>query len=175
VAYLLDTNVFIEAKKRWYGLDFCPAFWDWLDDAHGRSLVHSIEKVGDEVLAGDDELVDWVRARDSMFLKPDADVIASLGTVSRWASSGIYNTAAVQTFLDVADSYLVAHAHAQGHTVVTHEVVGNSPKQVKIPNACVELSVKYMNTFDMLRVERARFRISGAAEDPPGERSAAVR
>ncbi|MEJ7695585.1 MAG: DUF4411 family protein [Candidatus Limnocylindrales bacterium] len=31
MAYLLDANVFIESKKRWYGLDFCPAFWDWLD------------------------------------------------------------------------------------------------------------------------------------------------
>ena len=26
--YLIDTNVFIEAKNRHYGFDFCPAFWD---------------------------------------------------------------------------------------------------------------------------------------------------
>ncbi len=91
--------------------------------------------------------------------RPDADVIASLGALSRWASGGSYHAAAVQTFLDVADSYLVAHAHAHGHTVVTHEVVGNLPKQVKIPSACVELDVKCMNTFDMLRVEGARFRV----------------
>jgi len=25
MAYLLDANAFIEAKKRWYGFDFCPA------------------------------------------------------------------------------------------------------------------------------------------------------
>ncbi len=28
--YLLDTNVFIQAKNLHYGFDFCPAFWDWL-------------------------------------------------------------------------------------------------------------------------------------------------
>ena len=28
--YLLDANVFIEGSKRYYGFDFCPAFWDWL-------------------------------------------------------------------------------------------------------------------------------------------------
>jgi hypothetical protein len=28
--YLLDANVFIQAKNLHYGLDFCPAFWDWL-------------------------------------------------------------------------------------------------------------------------------------------------
>ncbi len=28
--YLLDTNVFIQAKNLHYGFDFCPAFWQWL-------------------------------------------------------------------------------------------------------------------------------------------------
>ena len=27
MAYLLDANVFIQAKNLHYGLDFCPAFW----------------------------------------------------------------------------------------------------------------------------------------------------
>ena len=30
MAYLLDANVFIQAKNLYYGFDFCPAFWDWL-------------------------------------------------------------------------------------------------------------------------------------------------
>ena len=33
MAYLLDTNVLIEAKNRHYGFDFCPAFCDWIDHA----------------------------------------------------------------------------------------------------------------------------------------------
>lgn len=28
--FLLDTNVFIEAHQRYYGLDLCPGFWDAL-------------------------------------------------------------------------------------------------------------------------------------------------
>lgn len=31
MAYLLDADVFIRAKNLHYGLDFCPAFWDWHD------------------------------------------------------------------------------------------------------------------------------------------------
>lgn len=38
MAYLLDANVFIEAKRRHYGFDFCPAFWDWLDARHADQL-----------------------------------------------------------------------------------------------------------------------------------------
>lgn len=63
-------------------------------------------------------------------------------------------------FADDADAYLVAHAHAHGHTVVTLEQPSDGVKQVKIPNACVGLGLKYINTFEMLRREGARFVLS---------------
>jgi len=53
VAYLLDANVFIQAKNLHYGLDFCPAFWDWLINRNESRVVFSIERVGDEIEAGD--------------------------------------------------------------------------------------------------------------------------
>ena len=158
MAYLLDSNAFIEARKRWYGFDFCPAFWDWIDLQNRAGLLFSIDRVATELLAGDDELVPWVQdRRDSLFLKPDLRVLNSLSQLSIWASGGSYNAAAVSTFLDGADSYLVAHAHAHGLVVVTHELVGNSARNLKIPNACVQMGVSYVNPFEMLRIERARF------------------
>ena len=59
MAYLLDANVFISAKDLHYGFDFCPAFWDWLIKENLAGKVYSIERVGDELVAGDDELADW--------------------------------------------------------------------------------------------------------------------
>jgi hypothetical protein len=56
MAYLLDTNVFIEAKNRHYGFDFCPGFWDWIDQAHQDGTVFSIDKVASELGAVDDDL-----------------------------------------------------------------------------------------------------------------------
>lgn len=56
MAYLLDANVFIQAKNLHYGLDFCPAFWDWLVAGNAAGRVRSIEKVGDEIAAVADEL-----------------------------------------------------------------------------------------------------------------------
>lgn len=158
MAYLLDSNAFIEAKKRWYGFDFCPAYWDWLDVKNQAGVVFSVERVANELLAGDDELVPWVRSRrDSFFLRPDRGVLVSLSQLSTWASSGIYDPAAVDTFLEGADAYLVAHAHAHGFDVVTHERVQNPPKNIKIPNACIQVGVTHLNTFEMLRLEQARF------------------
>ena len=74
--YLLDTNVFIQAKNLHYGLDFCPAFWDWLIDQNRRGHVHSIEKVSDELAAGNDELTEWAASRgDAFFLSPNQEML----------------------------------------------------------------------------------------------------
>lgn len=158
MAYLLDANVFIQAKNLHYGLDFCPAFWDWLVERNAHQTVFSIEKVGDEIAAGQDELSDWAVARGApFFLKPDPQILAALAEVSTWATSQDYHPAAVSTFLQVADYYLVAHALAHGHTVVTHEVPSVSVKKIKIPNVCIGLDVKCVTPYEMLRNEHARF------------------
>ena len=41
MAYLLDADVFIRAKNLHYGLDFCPAFWDWLIAGNAAGKVFS--------------------------------------------------------------------------------------------------------------------------------------
>lgn len=158
MAYLLDTNVFIQAKNLHYGLDFCPAFWDWLIANNGTGKVFSIEKVGDEIEAGADELSAWGKPLGGgFFLKPDAALLPALAATSAWAAGQNYEPAAVNTFLQVADYYLVAHALAHGHVVVTHEIAAASTKKIKIPNACIGLNLKCMTPYEMLRVERARF------------------
>lgn len=90
MSYLLDSDVFIQAKNLHYGLDFCPAFWDWLVEAHANGLVLSIEKVGDEIEAGADELSEWAAGRGSaFFVRPDAAILPALATVSEWATTRI--------------------------------------------------------------------------------------
>jgi len=158
MAYLLDANVFIQAKNLHYGLDFCPAFWDWLIAANAAQKVFSIEKVGDEIEAGGDELAAWAASRGpGFFLKPDAAMLPALGKVSTWAIGQGYEPAAVNTFLQIADYYLVAHALTHGNTVVTHEIASPSTRKIKIPDACLGVGIKCVTPFEMLRYERARF------------------
>lgn len=158
MAYLLDANVFIQAKNLHYGLDFCPAFWDWLIDQNQNGMLFSIEKVENEIHAGNDALSTWASARgSSFFLQPDQALLAVLGRVSNWAVSQNFEPAAVNTFLQVADYFLVSHALAHDHTVVTHEILTASTKKIKIPNACIGLGIKCQTPFEMLRSERARF------------------
>jgi len=158
MVYLLDANVFMQANNLHYGLDFCPAFWEWLIVNNKEKRVFSIEKVGDEINAIADKLSEWASQRGAeFFLKPDAAILSALPTVSAWVSTQNYDPAAVNTFLQLADYYIVAHALAHQCTVVTHEIVSDSRKKIKIPNVCIGLNIKCMTPFEMLRHERARF------------------
>jgi hypothetical protein len=158
MAYLLDANVFIQAKNLHYGMDFCPAFWDWLSKQNEAEQVFSIERVADELMSGDDELSNWADQKGGVFfLPPDNKVLGALQQVSEWVMSQHYDPAAVSTFFQVADYYLVAHALGHFHVVVTHEVASDSLRKVKIPNACIGLKIKCMTPYEMLRRERARF------------------
>ena len=158
MSYLLDANVFMAANNLHYGLDFCPAFWDWLIRENASQKVFSIEKVGDEIEAGGDDLSEWAKEEgSSLFLKPDAPVLRAMSEVSRWVTGNGYTPAAINTFLQVADYWLVSHALAHDQVVVTHEKPANTPNKVKIPNVCVGLGIKVMTPFEMLRYERARF------------------
>lgn len=158
MTYLLDANVFIQAKNLHYGFDFCPAFWEWLVTQNAAGRVFSVEKVGIELQAGTDELAAWAAARGSgFFLAPDTDTLAAFATVSRWVTSQQYHPAAVNTFLQLADYYVVSQSLALGFCVVTHEKPENSIQKVKIPNPCIAHGIRCFSPFEMLRVERARF------------------
>ncbi len=159
--YLLDANVFIQAKNFHYGFDFCPAFWDWVDRECNSGKIFSVEKVGDELRAGNDELADWAKDRvGTFFLTPDALTSSNMRTASIWATSHGYGQFAVNEFLQSADFYLVAHALAHGDVVVSQEKLIQSMKKIQIPNACRGLDIECITIFDLLRLEQPRFTLT---------------
>jgi Domain of unknown function (DUF4411) len=158
MAYVLDANVFIQAKNLHYGFDFCPAFWDWLLHAHASGKVFSIIGVKTELASGNDTLATW--ARDTIpesFFLPNERGLASYSEVATWAQAQSFDPAAISTFLQIADFSLTAVAKATGYTLVTHEVPAFSAKKIKIPNACVGLGIECIQPHEMLKRERARF------------------
>ena len=164
MAYLLDSNVFIQASNLHYGFDFCPGFWEWLLAANAESNALSITQVQDELAAGDDQLAEWAKtAGRGFFLEIDQATSPTLARVAQWVQSQDYDAPAINTFLQVADYYLVSYALAHGHTIVTHEVPADSVRKIKIPNVCMGLGVSWMNPFSMLRREAVRLVLDQAA------------
>ena len=164
MSYLLDANIFIEAKNRHYGFDFCPAFWEWLVERNISQRVFSIDKVANEIAKGNDDLKAWAQKRSAgFFLMTGTNATAQFCKVSEWANSQNYEQGAINTFLQSADYYLVAHALAGDFVVVTHEVRANSNNKIKLPNVCAGLGLRCMNPYKMLRREKARFVLGGSA------------
>ena len=54
VKYILDANIFIEAKRRYYAFNLCPGFWDSLLHHNSTGNLESIDRVGKELSEGDD-------------------------------------------------------------------------------------------------------------------------
>ncbi|WP_182347796.1 DUF4411 family protein [Tomitella gaofuii] len=162
--YLLDANIFIDAKNRYYGFDVAPGFWTWLDYAHAAGLVCSIDAVRAELLKGGDELAQWAQDHGPFFEEIGQPTTAYFAPLSSWAQSQNFTAAAIAEFTGRnADYLLIAYAKAHACTVVTLEQASPSArKRVKIPDACAVLDVPVVDPFNMLRRESAQFNLHPA-------------
>jgi hypothetical protein len=90
--YVLDSNVFIEAARRYYAFDLAPRFWDSLVEHADNGEIESIDWVKKELGKGkgkkgeEDELAKWANSNfGHAFCSTDEeDVIESYGMVMTW-------------------------------------------------------------------------------------------
>lgn len=156
--YLVDANVLIEAKNRYYAFDIAPGFWVWLDRAHGHDVVCSIAEVRDELLEGDDDLSQWAQANAAFFRGIDQGTQRHFTDLTTWAYSRSFTQAALAQFTsDNADYLLIAYAREHQYVVVTHEQSHpDARRRVLIPDACTAMGVSTVDTFQMLRETGAK-------------------
>ncbi|MXW84801.1 MAG: DUF4411 family protein [Gammaproteobacteria bacterium] len=156
--FLIDSDVLITAKNRYYAFSICPGFWDSLLHFHSLGRAHSIDRVRQELLQGrsDDDLAQWVSQSvpTGFFLECDAsDVVDAFTEVMLWVTRHAqYQDEAKAKFATGADGWLVAFGRTSGKVVVTNEQPRpESRSQIKLPDVCDAFSVKYEDTFAMLR------------------------
>ncbi|KAA0225299.1 DUF4411 family protein [Fimbriimonadia bacterium ATM] len=157
--YLLDANIFIEAKNLFYRFAVCPGFWDWLAQANVDGVVFSVDQVRTDLLVGTDDLAIWASHQTAAFFLPvDGAVTKATVPVSAWVQGQPFADAAKAAFFASSDYWLIAHALAYGFVVVTRETPDpKSRRRVKIPDVCRAVGVNFTNPFDMLESEGARF------------------
>lgn len=162
--YCLDANTFIEAKNKYYGLDFCPAFWDWIDRERETGALLCVSAIYDEIANGNDDLAAWIRTRKQhgWHCATTADEVQNAyRTVVAHVEAhrdAPYTDAAIAEFMRGADPWLIAYALANDHTIVTHEVLNpNIQRRVPIPNVCDALGVDWIGPYQALRTLHAQF------------------
>lgn len=157
--YLLDANTYIEAKNRYYDMEFCPAYWEWLDQQFAKGVAGSIDMIGRELKDGNDELAEWAKARGTQFIANDDDATqATYIDIVQFIMSQSFSPANRDQFLAKADPWLIAKAKTTGATVVTHESwLNDATKKVKVPNICKQFGVRCIDTFEFLRETQVKF------------------
>lgn len=155
--FVLDANVFIEAARRYYPLDFAMPFWNFLERQARNQRLCSIDRVLDELRNGDDLLKDWaVDTFSPYFLNTqDPQIILAYQEIVRYVQNeSQYSQRAKDVFMNSAnaDTWILAFARSQGATIVTHEVLSSdAKKRVPIPNVCEPFNIDYCDSFAMLR------------------------
>ncbi|MBK6290386.1 MAG: DUF4411 family protein [Candidatus Kapabacteria bacterium] len=151
--YLLDANVLIEAKNRYYSFDVCPGFWDWLQRENTSGNVLSIEAVATELV--DPDAAKWVRDNRGFFVPSDDSMVSG---IAAWIQNQTRFKEAERTkFLRGADARLISHAALNGATVVTKETAEPQSSRVKIPDVCRAFNVECIDTFKALHQLNAKF------------------
>ncbi|OVE50621.1 DUF4411 family protein [Chromobacterium violaceum] len=158
--YLLDSNIFIQAKNFHYNFGYCSAFWDWITAAHLADLVFSTQKVRTELLNGkaDDPLVKWINQDlpESFFVDDlkDKNVMINYANIIRTANSNNqYTTQAKSEFAqhDKADAFLIATAKAHNYILVTQErSQPGARKRIMIPDMAQQCGVQTKQVWNVL-------------------------
>lgn len=79
--FVLDTNVFVEAARRYYAFDIAPKFWSELVHRAAASNIISIDRVKGELARGNDDLAQWANGQFHPYFAStaDQDVINAYG------------------------------------------------------------------------------------------------
>lgn len=155
--YLLDANIFIQAKNIEYPFDVFPGFWDWIDRDLTAKNISSIKPIYTELVSGNDELAEWIKKYDSSqyFLPVDDKMTQEkYAEIANWVYSpkSIFKNTAKDEFLSVADSWLIAKAVTDRSTIVTQERYdANCKKRILIPNVCEVFDIEWIDTIELLR------------------------
>lgn len=166
--YCLDTNVYVEAHRRYYAFDIAPGFWDGLIRLAEEQVICSPFLVYQEIMDADsdDELTRWARANhDLLFVEADEATQDAYTEIADMVER-LYEPQHVQAFLSGADPWVIAHAKAYELTVVTMESSKNEQKnrngkiggKIHIPNVCKLVAVEYRDTFALLREQKVILR-----------------
>jgi hypothetical protein len=120
--------------------------------------------VKSEIDRGDDELKTWANSSFHPWFAStdDIEVIDAYSRIIEWVNKQKQFNGSAKADIshgDNADAWLVAYALSKDCVVVTHEQHAPDAKaRIPIPNVCQAFNVRWLDTFQMLRMLRVKLR-----------------
>lgn len=157
VVFILDSDVFMEAARRYYAFDIVPSFWLTIIRQAELGNILSIDRVKSEIDRGNDMLKEWANNEfRSWFQTTDnEEVLIAYAQLMNWANQQTqYTNAAKADFsrAENADAWIIAYSIVNACTIVTHEQINlECHIKIPIPNVCQAYNIHHVDTFQMLR------------------------
>ena len=154
---LIDSN-FLIAMESVYPQDIFPSLWDKLAAAFRTEPLVIHESVEKELTVWNSTVSRWYvgNTQGIAVRETDEAELEAYTRVASWVEEEWkprYRSQAVDVFLDVTDSWLVASALAHGDTIITNEKhAPQSVARVRIPDVATHFGVECLDTISFFRL-----------------------
>lgn len=162
MVYIFDTNVISLILRHYYPSAF-PSFWEKFDASIARGVITSVRDVQREIENWENPEINvsWIRKNEGIFTDPSPQ--EEKYAHSLMASPGGEKLKKTKRRADapMADTWIIAKAHAVSGTVVTQEKrtheYNRSHASRKIPDICDERGIPCINLKEFMSKEEWRF------------------
>ena len=147
--YSLDTSFFINSWRKYYQPDVFPGVWLRIAELIDAGMAVATEEVRYELERQEDEILEWVGDRSTLFVMTDDQVQLAASKILR-EHPRLIDTRRNRSG---ADPFVIAVAQNANCAVVTDENASNSLRRPNIPDVCEALSVRCIGIVDLFREE----------------------
>jgi hypothetical protein len=154
VRYSIDTSAILDGWRRFYPPDVFPALWQRLETLVMSGDLAATEEVLRELERKDDEVCEWAKAREGLFVPIDEPIqVAVADLLGRYRR--LVND---QRNRSMGDPWVIALAQIHDCTVVSGEQRSGNLNRPKIPDVCDALGIRCVSLLDLIREQRWLFK-----------------
>jgi hypothetical protein len=149
--YCIDANVLIQAWQKYYSPNFCPTYWETLNQLGNKKRIFVAELVYEEIVRTDDDLSRWLKSSNIPVRKIDEPVTRCLQSI--YSNNPLHkNLVDNVKSRSLADPWVIAHAINEKAVVVTKEekITAIGSTKIKIPNVCDNMGIRWINDFELI-------------------------
>jgi hypothetical protein len=154
--YCVDTSFLLDAWRRKYPPDHFPPFWEYLNSLISNGDMKAPEEVFYDLEKKDDEVLAWAKdQKKALFVPIDYETQQEVSAILARFEFLVNQ----RTGRSSSDPWVIALAKLNSSTVITNEGLSTNqnPQKPKIPDVCVSLSIRYIDTLKFIKEERLVF------------------